>query len=66
MEEAIVYVGHEMAGFLRGGAYGMVILVKDYAHLIHESDLFLIVTCKICGVIGAVLQEGCWLKIFSD
>ena len=40
VEEAVVDVGHEMAGFFGRIANDLVVVVEYYTDFVHESDLF--------------------------
>lgn len=43
VQEALVDVAHQVAGFLGRGSDGLVVGVEDDAHLVHEADLLLVV-----------------------
>lgn len=58
MEETLVDVGHEMAGFLRGRANGLVIVVENNADFVHESDLLFIVAGEVIGVSLSIVARG--------
>lgn len=45
----------KLTGLLAGTANGFVVLIQDDAHLVHQADLFFIVT----GEIVAVASRGC-------
>ena len=47
VKEALVDIGHEVAGFLGGGADGNVVWGKDDAGLVHQTDLFGVVAGEV-------------------
>lgn len=50
-------IGGAHTDLLAGGTNGLVVLVQDDAHLIHESNLLLIVTVELRGAGGVDIGE---------
>jgi len=52
VQETLVDVGHEVAGFLGDGAKRVVVGVEDDADFVHEADLFGIVAGQVVVLVG--------------
>jgi hypothetical protein len=58
VEEAVVDVGHEVAGFFGGRAERVVVGVEDDADFVHEADLFSIVAGEVVVLVGRAGKGG--------